>query len=152
MNCLYSRITRPHMMGVLAHLWHKACRDSYWSKTSDLFEIQIVIILTVLKAWIKKCCPGDMRLLCVSGFILALVRGDSVQSLGSIRLPHVFTPEEQQMMDFQLDKLKLGVDLFLAQQGTSLPPVMQQRVYANIWPLVSRLFSSDFEYPDNSSL
>ena len=74
----------------------------------------------------------------------------SVPILRTITLPHEFTFDEQRAMDFQLDKLRLGVDLFLAQQGSELPMAMQQRIFTNIWPLVSRLFASDFGFHDKN--
>ncbi len=63
--------------------------------------------------------------------------------LKAIRLPHTFSPDESRAIGAQLDKLRLGIDMFLAQEG-SLGADETQRAYNNVWPLVRRLFAADF--------
>lgn len=63
--------------------------------------------------------------------------------LKAVRLPHTFSADEQRAIGAQLDKLRLGIDMFLAQDG-SLGADEQQRAYNNVWPLVRRLFAADF--------
>lgn len=71
-------------------------------------------------------------------------RDASLDQLRSIQLPHIFSPAEQSMINNQLDILRLGIDLFLAQER-QLSPEDQQAAFNNAWPILRCVFSKDFD-------
>lgn len=71
-------------------------------------------------------------------------RDPDLDQLRTIQLPHIFVPLETSLINHQLDVLKLGIDLFLAQER-QLGPNEQQRAYNNLWPLLACIFRKDFE-------
>lgn len=75
--------------------------------------------------------------------LLSMARSE-MADLRRITMPHEFTASERQEMNVQIDKLRLGIDLFLAQQGV-LDEEQQQKAFCNVWPLVALLFKSDFD-------
>lgn len=73
-------------------------------------------------------------------------RDNELDQLRAIRLPHIFSPAEISLINNQLDILKLGISLFLAQEQ-QLSPSDQQMAFSNAWPLLRCLFDGDFEAP-----
>lgn len=73
-------------------------------------------------------------------------RDPVLDQLRAIKLPHVFTPSEQQMIMNQLDILDLGLTLFLTEERERNME-QQQQVYSMVWPLLKCLFRKDFEMP-----
>lgn len=71
-----------------------------------------------------------------------------LEQLKSISLPRIFTSDEMSTIDSQMDVLKLGIDLFLA-QNTMITPEEQQAIFNDAWPLLSCLFKADWEPSDN---
>lgn len=71
-------------------------------------------------------------------------RDATLDQLRSIQLPHIFSPAERSIINNQLDILRLGVDLFMAQER-QLFPEDQQLAFNNAWPILRCIFAKDFE-------
>ncbi len=72
------------------------------------------------------------------------LRDAKLEQLKELSLPRIFTTTEMSTIDGQMDVLKLGIDLFLA-QDIQIPPKEQQAAFNDAWPLLGCLFKADFE-------
>ena len=59
-------------------------------------------------------------------------------------MPHTFTNREITLIDNQIDNLKLGIDLFLA-QDMSLSASDQQIAFSTVWPIIACIFKEELD-------